>query len=68
MATHGSSGPVQVSPGGHRTDIGEQFLEMAVKYDHNRSFAKDINDFRTCDAYGVCFLLLYLEYFSEYSL
>ncbi|KAF9025540.1 FAD/NAD(P)-binding domain-containing protein [Hymenopellis radicata] len=54
MSTHGSSGPIQVSPGGHRTDIGEQFLEMAAKYDRNRSFAKDINDFRTCDSYGVC--------------
>ncbi|KAF9025566.1 alcohol oxidase, partial [Hymenopellis radicata] len=52
MSTHGSSGPIQVSPGGHRTDVGEQFLEMAAKYDHNRSFAKDVNDFRTCDSYG----------------
>ena len=53
--SHGTSGPIRVSPGGCATSIGRDFLTMASKYDRDRPFTQDTNDFRTCNAYGVCY-------------
>ncbi|KZT23454.1 GMC oxidoreductase [Neolentinus lepideus HHB14362 ss-1] len=42
--THGYTGPLKVSYGGHFTNIGEQFLQVAEKYDKARRMTEDIND------------------------
>ncbi len=66
LSTHGDSGPIQVSPGGHRTDIGDQFLAMAAKYDPERGFTDDVNDFKSCNAYGVSLVeILLLEKLTD---
>ncbi|TFK52445.1 hypothetical protein OE88DRAFT_1657716 [Heliocybe sulcata] len=42
--THGYSGPLSVSYGGHYTNIGQEFLQVAEKYDKGRGMTEDIND------------------------
>ncbi|PFH48754.1 GMC oxidoreductase [Amanita thiersii Skay4041] len=50
--THGSNGPIHVSFRPDRINVGEQFLEVASKYDKERTSAKDSNDFETCNVYA----------------
>ncbi|KAH7915215.1 GMC oxidoreductase-domain-containing protein [Hygrophoropsis aurantiaca] len=50
--THGYSGPLKVSYGGVFTDVGRQALDVAAKYDPERSIAEDSNDLMTCNAYS----------------
>jgi hypothetical protein len=42
-----------VSYGGTYTKIGQQFLEIAGKYDLEHGQTDDSNDFSTCNAYAV---------------
>ncbi|EPQ54594.1 alcohol oxidase-like protein [Gloeophyllum trabeum ATCC 11539] len=42
--THGYSGPLGVSYGGHFTNVGQQFLEVAKEYDKSRGKTNDLND------------------------
>ncbi|KAH9921137.1 GMC oxidoreductase-domain-containing protein [Fomitopsis serialis] len=51
--THGYSGPLKVSYGGLFTNIGQQFLEVAARYDAKRSLMDDPNGLFKCNAYGV---------------
>ncbi|TCD62089.1 hypothetical protein EIP91_007489 [Steccherinum ochraceum] len=41
--THGYSGPLDVSMGGIAGNIGDDFLEVAAKYDPKRGFTNDTN-------------------------
>ncbi|KAG9316440.1 GMC oxidoreductase-domain-containing protein [Chiua virens] len=50
--THGHSGPLKVSYGGRFTNVGQQALDVAAKYDPGRKIAVDSNDLTTCDAYS----------------
>ncbi|KAJ6566577.1 GMC oxidoreductase-domain-containing protein [Mycena capillaripes] len=50
-STHGSSGPIKVSQGGHKTMLGEDFLNAAAGFSRGRGFVEDMNDFSTCDVY-----------------
>ncbi|KAJ3987018.1 GMC oxidoreductase-domain-containing protein [Lentinula detonsa] len=50
--THGYSGPLKVSWGGHVTNVANQFLEVAAATDHNRTHTEDANDFYECNKYG----------------
>jgi hypothetical protein len=51
--THGSSGPLRVSYGGHYAALSQQWLDVAKKYDNFRPFVEDGQDFRTANAYFV---------------
>ncbi|CCM05913.1 uncharacterized protein FIBRA_08151 [Fibroporia radiculosa] len=52
--THGSSGPLKISQGGYFTNLGEQFLDVAAKYDKTRSVTDDPNGMResSINVYG----------------
>ncbi|CCM05911.1 uncharacterized protein FIBRA_08149 [Fibroporia radiculosa] len=52
--THGYSGPIQVSYGGHFTTWGQEFLNIASRYDKKRISTNDPNGMRPQDinAYG----------------
>jgi alcohol oxidase len=47
------SGPLKVSYGGAFTNIGREFLDMAVKYDKGRPSISDLNSFHDANGYGV---------------
>ncbi|EJD50220.1 putative methanol oxidase [Auricularia subglabra TFB-10046 SS5] len=50
---HGFSGPMRASRGSQMSEMGRQWLASALAWDKGRpDEAKDINDFRTADAYG----------------
>ncbi|TFK74184.1 alcohol oxidase [Pluteus cervinus] len=51
-ATHGYTGPLKVSWGGTFTNVGEQFLDVAAKYDQERGTIDDINGLHECNEYG----------------
>ncbi|KAJ3806589.1 hypothetical protein EV368DRAFT_76416 [Lentinula lateritia] len=51
--THGYSGPLKVSWGGHVTNIGDQFLKVAAAIDNDRMYTEDVNDFYECNKYGI---------------
>lgn len=51
--THGYNGPLKVSLGGHYTNIGKQFLEVAAKFDGERGTTEDANGLFSCNSYGV---------------
>ncbi|KAF9002443.1 hypothetical protein BDQ17DRAFT_1356870 [Cyathus striatus] len=51
-STHGTSGPIKASMAASEFNIAEQFLEVAVQYDKERTLAEDINDFTTTNKYG----------------
>ena len=51
--THGYSGPLKVSYGGLFTNVGQQFLEVAARYDTERTLMDDPNGLFKCNAYGV---------------
>ncbi|KAJ7149267.1 GMC oxidoreductase-domain-containing protein [Mycena crocata] len=50
--THGSSGPIKVSHGGYKTEVGKNFLAAAAQFPRGRTFSEDLNDFSTCNVYG----------------
>ncbi|CCM05912.1 uncharacterized protein FIBRA_08150 [Fibroporia radiculosa] len=52
--THGSSGPLKISYGGLFTNVGQQFLDVATKYDKTRLKTDDLNGMResSINAYG----------------
>ncbi|KAL0579312.1 hypothetical protein V5O48_002710 [Marasmius crinis-equi] len=49
---HGASGPIKISMGGGMTNIGKDFLDVAGKYDKDRTSTKDANNFGQCDQYS----------------
>ncbi|KAJ7158537.1 GMC oxidoreductase-domain-containing protein [Mycena filopes] len=51
-ATHGYSGPLKVSFGGAYTNVGQDFLEVARKYDPARGGTDDVNGLFSCNKYG----------------
>lgn len=51
--THGDSGPIKVSHANGDVNVGLQFLDVARAYDKGRGFTDDVNNFFSCDAYGV---------------
>jgi hypothetical protein len=60
--THGYSGPLKVSYGGTYTNVGEQFLDVAQKYDLERGPTDDCNGLYTCDSYAVSPVYLFGMY------
>lgn len=50
---HGYSGPLKVSYGGKFTNIGQDFLEVAKKFDPAREHTEDPNQIYKSNAYGV---------------
>ncbi len=51
--THGTSGPISVSSENTVGVFGQQYLAIAAKYDKDRDFTEDPNDFKSCNKYGV---------------
>ena len=54
--THGTDGPLAVSPGGFTTDLAEQFLQVARTFypDHaQKPDDADLNDLETINVYAV---------------
>ncbi|KAG1847110.1 GMC oxidoreductase-domain-containing protein [Suillus tomentosus] len=49
--THGYTGPVKVSPGGHKLAISEEFVRVGMTY-HKRPYSEDTNDLKTCNTYS----------------
>jgi hypothetical protein len=54
--THGYSGPIKVSSGGHKLGICEEFVQVGMTY-HKRPYSDDTNDLETCNTYSVSFLI-----------
>ncbi|KAL0579313.1 hypothetical protein V5O48_002711 [Marasmius crinis-equi] len=52
---HGTSGPIKISNGAGVTNIGKDFLDVAGKYDKDRTSTKDANNFGQCDQYSPWF-------------
>ncbi|KAI9060146.1 GMC oxidoreductase [Trametes sanguinea] len=50
--THGYSGPLKVSYGGFYTEIGQEFLDVAARYDKSRGQTDDVNGLYECNKYG----------------
>ncbi|KAJ3537854.1 hypothetical protein NM688_g6610 [Phlebia brevispora] len=50
---HGYTGPLGVSYGGKFTNIGQDFLDVAAKFDKSRSIIEDPNGVYTSNAYGM---------------
>ncbi|SJL09655.1 related to alcohol oxidase [Armillaria ostoyae] len=50
--THGTGGPIDISTGNIAGDFGNQYLAVAAKYDSDRGFIDDPNDFKSCNGYG----------------
>ncbi|KAK0469586.1 GMC oxidoreductase-domain-containing protein [Desarmillaria tabescens] len=50
--THGTSGPISVSSENPVGVFGQQYLAIAAKYDKDRDFTEDPNDFKSCNEYG----------------
>jgi alcohol oxidase len=62
--THGTDGPLKVSPGSQVTDFGEQFLQVARALDPTRARLPpdtDTNDLSTINVYTVG-LLVFLSF------
>jgi alcohol oxidase len=55
--THGYTGPVKVSSGGHKLGICEEFVRVGMTY-HKRPYSDDTNDLETCNTYSVSRLIL----------
>ncbi|KIK65269.1 hypothetical protein GYMLUDRAFT_39626 [Collybiopsis luxurians FD-317 M1] len=51
--THGYSGPLKVSLGGLITNVGQQFLDVALAIDKDRGPIHDINGLYQCNGYGL---------------
>jgi alcohol oxidase len=52
-ATHGTSGPLKISLAEDQVNLASEFLAVAAEYDKERGLTKDVNDFFTCNVYGV---------------
>ncbi|KAJ6574745.1 GMC oxidoreductase-domain-containing protein [Mycena capillaripes] len=50
--THGYSGPLKVSYGGAFTNLGQDFLDVATRYDLARGTTDDPNGLFSCNQYG----------------
>ncbi|KAK0204964.1 hypothetical protein DFS33DRAFT_1273960 [Desarmillaria ectypa] len=50
--THGVGGPISVSSENLVGVFGQQYLAIAAKYDKDRDFTEDPNDFNSCNKYG----------------
>ncbi|PBK75883.1 alcohol oxidase [Armillaria solidipes] len=50
--THGTNGPIAISVKNVVGTFGEQYLNVAAKYDKDRDFTDDPNNFRSCNQYG----------------
>ncbi|KAK0236115.1 GMC oxidoreductase-domain-containing protein [Armillaria nabsnona] len=50
--THGTNGPIAISAKNVVGTFGEQYLDVAAKYDKDRDFTDDPNNFRSCNQYG----------------
>ncbi|KAK0204800.1 GMC oxidoreductase-domain-containing protein [Desarmillaria ectypa] len=50
--THGTGGPIDISTENIAGDFGKQYLAVAARYDSDRCFIDDPNDFKTCNGYG----------------
>ncbi|KAF5328555.1 hypothetical protein D9758_018005 [Tetrapyrgos nigripes] len=50
--THGYSGPLKVSMGGAFTNVGSQFLDVALAIDKDRGPIDDVNGLYKCNGYG----------------
>ncbi|EPS98838.1 hypothetical protein FOMPIDRAFT_156775 [Fomitopsis schrenkii] len=50
--THGYDGPLKISHGGVYTNVGKQFLDVAVQYDKTRGTTDDPSDMIGINAYG----------------
>lgn len=57
-AVHGDLGPLKISLAEDEINIATQFLDVAAEYDKERGYTDDVNDFSTCNAYGVRYCLL----------
>lgn len=55
---HGDSGPLKISLAEDEINIATQFLDVAAEYDKERGYTDDVNDFSTCNVYGVGYCLL----------
>lgn len=54
LETHGNDGPLNVSSGGVFGNVGEDFLQVASRYDPQRKFTTDTNGLVSgCNEYGV---------------
>ncbi|KAJ8519059.1 hypothetical protein ONZ45_g3964 [Pleurotus djamor] len=51
-SSHGHSGPISISYGGHFLDSGKSFLAAGAAYDTQREVAEDANDFKTVNSYA----------------
>ncbi|KAI0337230.1 alcohol oxidase [Trametopsis cervina] len=51
-SVHGYSGPLKVSYGGFFTNIGQDFLAIAPKYDPTRGVSDDVNDLFNVNVHG----------------
>lgn len=54
--THGYGGPLKVSYGGAYTNVGKQFLDIAMAYDKERGLTDDVNgmtESTSVNKYGV---------------
>ncbi|KAM6500141.1 GMC oxidoreductase domain containing protein [Amanita muscaria] len=49
---HGSDGPFKISYRQDGINVSDDFLATAAKYDKERTFTDDVNNFFECDAYG----------------
>lgn len=51
--THGTNGPIAISVKNVVGTFGEQYLNVAAKYDKDRDFTDDPNNFKSCNQYSV---------------
>ncbi|KAK7051609.1 hypothetical protein VNI00_004588 [Paramarasmius palmivorus] len=51
--THGYDGPLKVSLGGTITNVGKEFMDVALKVDKDRGPIRDINGLYECNGYGI---------------
>ncbi|KAF9004050.1 hypothetical protein BDQ17DRAFT_1325916 [Cyathus striatus] len=51
-STHGTLGPIKVSLADTEINLAEQFINVIRKYDLERQYAEDVNDFSASNSYG----------------
>ncbi|TFY83874.1 hypothetical protein EWM64_g151 [Hericium alpestre] len=49
---HGYAGPLKVSNGGIYTNVGQQYLDVATRFDTARKAGEDVNDLVSVNIYG----------------
>ncbi|OAX40839.1 alcohol oxidase [Rhizopogon vinicolor AM-OR11-026] len=52
-ATHGYNGPIKVSSGGYKLNLGQELIDVGKAY-HKRPYADDTDDLETCNTYSSC--------------